>query len=436
MQVDYLLRKGLVVDIRELLPDLVNKRYPNWLYALAKQEPSVLEKYASFLFQVSKAILLDREVNMIGLWSELTGLDMPSSAESLLARRLRTWLKVIFPDSSMVVFGEDYFFYGPWLVMFFVSTSPIKAWQEIILSVFSLCARLRQEGKKIEAFGVLFLLQEDGFWMNLSDWSEKEFLDLYSRELAWREDDKEIVKRPFVSAYGNHLLKEVALQPAFKSHNRASQIFISNPQGRSVINRTELERIRDNLPEEPVFCHGKYIYNLCSNETWAIDSLKEELEACAFTGLKGCVIHCGKSKDRPYQEALLNMEQNMKKALQVASKECPLILETSARQGSEILSDADDLVEFYTRFPDKNKVKICVDTCHVFAAGYDPLYFISFLEEKHPGSVVLVHFNDSQEGRSSCKDRHASPGLGRIGYERMKAVYAYCSSKGIPLVHE
>jgi deoxyribonuclease-4 len=382
-------------------------------------------------------VLCDKEVNTKDLWFDLTG-EKLSSSTTTLEKRLTTWLKGSFPDSSLVVFEEDYyFFYGPWVVMFFVSTSPTKVWQEIALAVFSLCAQLRQRGRKVEAFGVLFLLQEDGFWMNLSDWSEEGFLDVYSRELAWREDDKEVRNRPFVSNYGNHLLKEMALQPAFKTFNRASQIFISNPQGRSIINRVELEKIKENLPQEPVFCHGKYIYNLCSNEEWAIDSLKEELEACTFVGLRGCVIHCGKSKkNKSYQEALLNMEKNMKVALEASNKECPLILETSARQGTEILSDVDDLAEFYSRFPDKEKVKLCVDTCHVFAAGYDPLYFISFLEDKHPGSVALVHFNDSQEGRSSCKDRHASPGLGRIGYDRMKAVYAYCSSRNIPLVHE
>ncbi|SOB74230.1 AP-endonuclease [Cedratvirus lausannensis] len=434
MQVDYLLRRGVLMDIREVMPTLANKRYPNWLYSQAKQDASALEKYSLLLYQVCQGILEDKEVDV-----QLTGLSLPGSVQTPLKKRLGTWLKAIFPNPEQVEEGKDpsYFFYGPWLVMFFVSTSPTKAWQEILLSVFTLCAQLRQEGRLVETCGVLFPLQEDGFWLSLADWSEKDFLDVYARELAWREDDKEARNRPFVSAYGNHLLKEVALQPAFKGHNRASQIFISNPQGRSVINRAELEVIRENLPEEPVFCHGKYIYNLCSNENWAIDSLKEELEACTFVGLRGCVIHCGKSKkNKSYQEALLFMEENMKKALEVASKDCPLILETSARQGSEILSDVDDLAEFYTRFPDKDKVKLCVDTCHVFAAGYDPLYFISFLEEKHPGSVVLVHFNDSQEGRSSCKDRHASPGLGRIGYDRMKAVYAYCSSRNIPMVHE
>lgn len=434
--VDHLLRKGVLLDVREVMPALPNKRYPAWFYSLAKQDSKILECYPQFILQACKNILSGEEANLDLLWLQFTDLPLPDKGRDLLEKRLRTWLQSAFPDPTQVQMGDNWFFYGSWLVMFFFSTSPSKNWQEILISIFSLCAKLRKRGKTVQTFGVLFPLQEDGFWMDLSSWSEEAFLEVRGRELAWKTQDGEIRNVPFLAEYGNHLLKEVALQPAFKRHNRASQIFISNPQGRSVINRAELEQIRDNLPSEPVFCHGKYIYNLCSNESWALDSLREELEACIFAGLKGCVIHCGKSKDKPYQQALSNMELNMKKALQVASKECPLILETSARQGTEILSDVDDLADFYSLFSDKSKVKLCVDTCHVFAAGYDPLYFITTLEEKHPGSVALVHFNDSQEGRSSCKDRHASPGLGRIGYDRMKAVYAYCSSRNIPLVHE
>lgn len=434
--VDHLLRRQVLLDVREVMPALPNKRYPTWLYSQAKQDSRVLEHYSTLLLETCKGVLCGKDIDMKALWLQLTNLPLPDKSRDTLEKRLRVWLQTAFPNPDQVQVGDYWFFYGPWLVMFFFSTAPVKNWKEILISIFTLCTQLRQQGKTVEIFGVLFPLQEDGFWMDLSSWSEEAFLNVYHREVAWSADDKEIRNRPFVSNYGNHLFKEVALQPAFKRHNRASQIFISNPQGKSVINREELEQIRDNLPSEPVFCHGKYIYNLCSNESWALDSLKEELEACVFVGLKGCVIHCGKNKDKPYQQALSNMEQNMKRVLEVANKDCPLILETSARQGTEILSDVDDLADFYSLFPDKNKVKLCVDTCHVFAAGYDPLYFITTLEERHPGSVALVHFNDSREGRFSCKDRHAPPGLGRIGYDRMKAVYDYCSSRNIPLVHE
>ena len=100
---------------------------------------------------------------------------------------------------------------------------------------------------------------------------------------------------------------------------------------------------------------------------------------------------------------------------------------------------------FYRSFSDeqRQKIKICVDTAHIFAAGYDigdTEKCIEFIElfERTVGwdNVVVVHLNDSKVGCSSCKDRHADIGKGMINEEGFRIFVNFIASKNIPMVLE
>ena len=81
------------------------------------------------------------------------------------------------------------------------------------------------------------------------------------------------------------------------------------------------------------------------------------------------------------------------------------------------------------------RLRMCLDTCHVFAAGHKPLdYLKAALARK--GLLKLVHFNDSLDVCGSCKDRHAPIGGGKIGFEGMKELAELCSQHHIPMVIE
>ena len=105
-----------------------------------------------------------------------------------------------------------------------------------------------------------------------------------------------------------------------------------------------------------------------------------------------------------------------------------------AGQGTEVLTDIDDFSDFYNKFNEsqKNKVKICIDTCHVFACGYDPLEYLKKWNELQPDSIVLVHYNDSKCECGSKKDRHAPAGEGYIGLEKLNSITEWCSNLDIP----
>ena len=85
---------------------------------------------------------------------------------------------------------------------------------------------------------------------------------------------------------------------------------------------------------------------------------------------------------------------------------------------------------------DKKKCKICVDTCHVFASGYDPLIYLTNIQYNHPGSIALVHFNDSKGEKGCRKDRHAFPGDGHIGIDKMREIAEWCVEHKIPMIYE
>ena len=75
------------------------------------------------------------------------------------------------------------------------------------------------------------------------------------------------------------------------------------------------------------------------------------------------------------------------------------------------------------------RLRICVDTCHVYAAGIDPLTYIKAVEKVNPHVLQLIHLNDSKAPCGSCVDRHEAIGQGHIGMEKMREMIAYCEAK-------
>lgn len=225
---------------------------------------------------------------------------------------------------------------------------------------------------------------------------------------------------------------------------RPCQIFSKSPKVWSIpfVSHEDIEKTNEFIKQKniKVFIHSSYLYNL-SNINGFVKferCLKWELDIGKQLGFKGVVIHTGKSLKLPIQIALDNMYNNIQKILPFIDSSCPLLLETPSGQGTETLAKYEDFENFYNRFTneEKEKLKICIDTCHVFAAGYDPLDYIMNWVNSNPETLVLVHFNDSKCEKGKCKDRHALPGEGFIGLERMNQISNYCNDIKIPCILE
>ena len=253
---------------------------------------------------------------------------------------------------------------------------------------------------------------------------------------------------------GTHIKKHKLFYTSLKAFyeheenkNRPCQIFTGSPKfwRRPALQPDDVINTKNYINEHNLFVyiHSIYLCNLCKPfivfREKAFACLKWELETGMLLHFRGVVVHCGKSLKMPLEEALDNMYKNMLVLLPYINPTCPLLLETSSGQGSETLYQYDALKEFYDRFTQeqKRKIKICVDTCHVFAAGHDPLEFLQKWEKDHRhDSLVLVHYNDSKECCGAKKDRHAAPGEGHIGMEKMSLIADWCKARNLPMILE
>lgn len=252
---------------------------------------------------------------------------------------------------------------------------------------------------------------------------------------------------------GNHISKGKNLSSSIEKYitdcetTKPCQVFLRSPtSGRGNVSDKVLSSCLSvvNKHNAKVFVHAAYIINLCSpftrknpsSDEWILSLLKSDLDISNKAGFKGVVVHVGKRKNIPLSDALNKMEESIRKVLDNASEDSPLIIETPAGQGTEVCTTIEEFSQFYQRFNGDSRVKVCIDTCHVFASGYNPLKYIKRWNELHPSSIQLVHFNDSKEKKGSRKDRHALCGKGYIGINKMSKVADFCNENNIPMVIE
>lgn len=224
------------------------------------------------------------------------------------------------------------------------------------------------------------------------------------------------------------------------------QLFLKDPvKGSSRVNPLKLEKATSLISTLDIryYNHSSYIINLASpvtknnptSEKWILGLLSGDLRQTSQIGGRGSVVHVGKSKDMTVAAAVDKMEQSIRKVLPFATEKCPLLLETPAGQGTELLCTFEEFSDFYMRFKGDPTFKICIDSCHVFSAGFDPIDYTQKWIDKHgAASIGLMHFNDSADVKGSCKDRHAR--VGHIGEKRMYEFAELIHKYNIPAVYE
>jgi len=179
----------------------------------------------------------------------------------------------------------------------------------------------------------------------------------------------------------------------------------------------------------PVASHASYLINLAASEPdkaeKAAAAFAEELQRCRQLGIAFVVIHPGSHGGAGIEAGLARVVHHLDLALERAAVlDAPLkiLLETTAGQGTSLGSRFEELgwLLAHCRYP--AHVGVCVDTCHVFAAGYDLCTAAGYAQtmaelERHIGCdrVHFFHLNDSQKGCGSRVDRHEHIGEGRIG---------------------
>lgn len=248
---------------------------------------------------------------------------------------------------------------------------------------------------------------------------------------------------------GTHICKDDLLN-VLKSDDttRSYQIFLrSNLGGNCKITPELIEMgkyVKTN--QRKVFVHSPYTINLCKETEGDkyIKMLIDDLVIGLDLGLKGVVVHVGKACGNPkgYEMMVRNTvivlksyEYIAKQKLKDASM-CPLLLETPAGQGTELLTTPKEFIDFITtvrkHLDNPMTLKICVDTCHVFASGYEP---IDYIKQIDPDDLPLIHFNGSKDKKGSKKDRHEFF-TSMISVESMLEVYKYAIQHSISMTKE
>jgi deoxyribonuclease-4 len=203
-----------------------------------------------------------------------------------------------------------------------------------------------------------------------------------------------------------------------------------------------------------VIVHASYTINVAKQwdeYSWWINQLILEINLANKIGAKFIVLHLGKSLDLDINVALNNMYSSL---LYVINKlnsdiDIKILLETSSGQGSEMCIKLEDLSRFINKLLNHKNKKIserfgiCVDTCHIYSAGYDinskenVLKYIKDFD-KYIGlkNLKVLHLNNSKTELNSNKDRHDNLDHGHINIEGLSEFIKLCFKLDIPIILE
>jgi deoxyribonuclease IV len=238
------------------------------------------------------------------------------------------------------------------------------------------------------------------------------------------------------------------------------QVFVSNARGWAPppVDAAADERFRAGLDEAglgPLFLHAPYLVNFASASPATRERSRAVVAAtlakAAGTGAAGVVVHAGQALASgraaglaSTREALLPLaDAAARPSGPTASDPGPdLILELTAGTRGALASRFEEMVELLAACDRHPRLKVCMDTCHAQAAGYDlgdPAGAAKALDELFAtlgARVVLVHANDARDPVGAGRDRHCPIGTGTIGDQGFAAILAHPGLATLPVITE
>jgi len=230
------------------------------------------------------------------------------------------------------------------------------------------------------------------------------------------------------------------------------QIFSRNPRGWASreLSPQEAKRFVEKMENSGLRLavdHMPYLPNLASpkDDVYAksLHALAEELRRCSALGIPFLVTHLGSHLGSGWERGCDRIVGAIENAFsQTEESDVVLLLENTAGGENSMGSSFEDIGAIIERLNSK-RLGVCLDTCHLFAAGYElrtaagvQETLEAFDQEVGLKLLKLVHLNDSTGGRGSRLDRHAHIGLGEIGEDGMRAILANENLKVQPMILE
>ena len=200
----------------------------------------------------------------------------------------------------------------------------------------------------------------------------------------------------------------------------------------------------NNIDIKNVIVHAPYIINLANDENkekylFAINFLKEEIKRVEKMGVKKIVLHPGSYTTLDIERGIKCIINALNEVLKDDSS-VSILLETMAGKGTEIGFKLEHLKRIIDGVSNKDRLMVCLDTCHLNDAGYDMSNFDVFLDEFNDiigiEKIGCIHINDSKNTLSSNKDRHENIGYGMIGFENLLNIIYNERLNNIPKILE
>ena len=242
---------------------------------------------------------------------------------------------------------------------------------------------------------------------------------------------------------------EQAAKDVVKMNANTMQIFSRNPRGSSykVYSEKEIagfQKIRKDYAFGPILAHAPYTLNLASNkeETYefACMVIREDVARMDELGIELLVFHPGSHTGIGPEAGIQNIIRGLNQAVK-KEQEILVLLETMSGKGTEIGVAFEELKAIRDGVIYPEKIGICLDTCHVFSAGYDIVNNLDGVLDEFDQilgheNLKAIHLNDSMTAFGAHKDRHECIGHGLIGAEALMNIIRHPRLQGIPIFLE
>ncbi len=233
---------------------------------------------------------------------------------------------------------------------------------------------------------------------------------------------------------GAHINREKTIvktmETITKNGGNCLQLFVSNPRSSSLVNIHNYLDTAEDIKEYTskhnfkTIIHSSYTINLARdfkngkraipiNECSWIKILLHELYISQLINSAGVIVHVGKHTTLSYDYGLENMRIAIEYIIEEMKNnniKAKIIIETPAGQGTELLTNLHDFILFYNSFTKEQKkyLGICLDTAHIWAAGYELSEAYNIICNKNSNDLIAIHLNNSSADKYSNIDRHAT----------------------------
>ncbi|MDX2065926.1 MAG: deoxyribonuclease IV [Fimbriimonadaceae bacterium] len=231
----------------------------------------------------------------------------------------------------------------------------------------------------------------------------------------------------------------------------AVQVFTNSPQTWRAKPITpamveDFRAAREETGITHVVSHDSYLVNLCANDPAKLENsirgLIAEVTRCATYGITKVVSHMGAHLGAGADVAIPVVAESARQVLAETDPSVMILMETTAGQGSSLNANFEELARMRDAI-DSPRIGVCLDTCHIFAAGYDIRTADGFTEVIDRFDAVIglaalqaIHVNDSLKPFGSRLDRHAHLGEGEIGPAAFRALVQDARLAEIPMMVE